>query len=141
MEANADYRRLRAGLWEYHFANPTSAVAKASFRPGLYGRVDKDRWFQTTVTNVDPSAKQCRVLNPYCKRIFTVRELARSQGFPDHFVFYSEDDKVKRMHRQIGNAVPWPLSIALGRELRSALMKQWSKDQESRALEPVGMEV
>ncbi|KAH7927250.1 S-adenosyl-L-methionine-dependent methyltransferase [Leucogyrophana mollusca] len=130
LEANADYRRLRPDLWEWHFANPTSAIAKASFRPGLYGRMDKDGWFQTTVTNVDPSAKQCRVLNPYCKRVVTVRELARSQGFPDHFVFYSKDNKIKRMHRQIGNAVPWQLSIALGRELRSALIAKWVKDQE-----------
>ncbi|KAH7904874.1 hypothetical protein BJ138DRAFT_853320 [Hygrophoropsis aurantiaca] len=35
------------------------------------------------------------------------------------------------MHRQIGNTVPWPVSIALGWELRSALMKPWVKDQES----------
>ena len=29
------------------------------------------------------------------------------------------------MHRQIGNAVPLPISIALGRELRQALFRQW----------------
>lgn len=29
------------------------------------------------------------------------------------------------MHRQIGNAVPLPISIALGRELLKALFKQW----------------
>ena len=32
---------------------------------GNYGRVQQDGWFQTTVTNVDPMAKQCRVLHPY----------------------------------------------------------------------------
>ncbi|OJA18063.1 hypothetical protein AZE42_05415 [Rhizopogon vesiculosus] len=130
MEANADYRRLRPDLWEWHFANPSSAIARAGFKPGLYGRVDKDRWFQATVTNIDPTAKQSRVLNPYCKRIFTVRELARSQGFPDKFVFYAENDHVVTMHRQIGNAVAWPVAIAIGRELKKVLIKMWLKDRE-----------
>lgn len=29
------------------------------------------------------------------------------------------------MHRQIGNAVPFPVSSALGRELREAAFKYW----------------
>jgi hypothetical protein len=32
---------------------------------GYYGRLDKDSYFPTTVTNMDPTAKQCKVLNPY----------------------------------------------------------------------------
>ncbi|KAG1828461.1 hypothetical protein DFJ58DRAFT_672219, partial [Suillus subalutaceus] len=60
-----------------------------------------------------PKCKQSRVLNPYCKRIVTVRELARSQGFPDKFVFQAENDRVMTMHRQIGNAVPWPVAMAI----------------------------
>ena len=35
---------------------------------GLYGRLDKNYVFQTTVTNVEPTAKQSRVLNPYVSR-------------------------------------------------------------------------
>ncbi|KAG0703678.1 S-adenosyl-L-methionine-dependent methyltransferase, partial [Suillus ampliporus] len=127
---NADYRDLQPHLWEWFFANPSSAIARAGFKSGLYGRVDKDDHFQATVTNVDPTAKQCRVLNPYCKRIFTVRELARSQGFPDKFVFHAENDRVMTMHRQIGNAVPWPVSMAIGRELRKAMMMKWLKKRE-----------
>ncbi|KAG2155745.1 S-adenosyl-L-methionine-dependent methyltransferase [Suillus clintonianus] len=130
MEAGADYRRLRPDLWEWHFANPSSSIARAGFKSGLYGRVDENGYFQATVTNVDPSAKQSHVLNPYCKRIFTVRELARSQGFPDKFVFYAEDDRVMTMHRQIGNAVPWPVSMAIGRELRKVLMNKWLKERK-----------
>ena len=38
------------------------------FSQGLYGRLDKDYVFQTTVTNVEPTAKQSRVLNPYVCR-------------------------------------------------------------------------
>ncbi|KAJ6623041.1 S-adenosyl-L-methionine-dependent methyltransferase, partial [Mycena sp. CBHHK59/15] len=68
-----------------------------------------------------PTAKQSRVLHPYCLRMVTVRELARSQGFPDWFVFVSINENVVTIHRQIGNAVPWQVSRALGRELGTAL--------------------
>ena len=33
-------------------------------------------------------------VTPQCHRMVTVRELARSQGFPDSFVFYSINDNV-----------------------------------------------
>ncbi|TFY55316.1 hypothetical protein EVG20_g9367 [Dentipellis fragilis] len=123
--AGADYRDLRKELWEWQFSDPNSAIARGGFRPGLYGRIDKDGYFQTTVTNMEPTAKQSKVLNPYCHRTVTVRELARSQGFPDHFVFHSENNSVLTMHRQIGNAVPLPLGIALGREIRKAQFQMW----------------
>ncbi|KAG2158371.1 uncharacterized protein EDB93DRAFT_1064474, partial [Suillus bovinus] len=56
-----------------------------------------------------------------CKHILTVRKLARSQGFPNKFVFHAENDNVMTMHRQIGNAVPWPVAMAIGRELKKVL--------------------
>ena len=31
------------------------------------------------------------------------------------------------MHRQIGNAVPWPVSVAIAREFRETLYKDWVK--------------
>jgi len=93
----------------------------------MYGRLDKDQYFHTTVTNVEPTAKQSWVLHPECKRVVTVRELARSQGFPDDFIFYSLKNDVKTMHRQIGNAVPWPVACAIGRELKIALCKGWQE--------------
>lgn len=37
---------------------------------GLYGRLDQDRWFSTTVTNINPTAKQSKVLNPYVRSLF-----------------------------------------------------------------------
>ena len=51
-------------------------------------------------------------------RLVSVRECARSQGFPDLYKFYgSALDK----HRQIGNAVPPPMGRALGLEIREAM--------------------
>lgn len=34
------------------------------------------------------------------------------------------------MHRQIGNAVPWPVSMAIAREFRDTLFKRWLKARE-----------
>ncbi|KAI0368858.1 S-adenosyl-L-methionine-dependent methyltransferase [Pilatotrama ljubarskyi] len=130
LEPEADYRRLDARLREWQNANPGSALARDGFRRGLYGRLDKDKWFHTTVTNVEPTAKQSYVIHPWCKRVLTVRELARSQGFPDWFVFHAIDDNVKTLQRHIGNAVPWPVSEALARELRAVMLKKWLQDRE-----------
>ncbi|KAF8559884.1 S-adenosyl-L-methionine-dependent methyltransferase [Imleria badia] len=129
IEPGADYRNLPSELWEWQFVNPASATGKTGYRAGFYGRVERDGWFRTTVTNVDPTAKQSRVIHPYSKRILTVRELARSQGFPDHFTFhvYTRKDHVVTMHRQIGNAVPWPVSVAIAREFRETFYKDWVK--------------
>jgi len=125
LKPRADYRSLPRNLQEWLADNPYSANARKGFKPGLYGRIDGDSFFSTTVTNMEPTAKQSWVLHPTCKRTITVRELARSQGFPDWFTFIALGDSVKTMHRQIGNAVAWPVSMAMGRELRDVLAQEW----------------
>lgn len=124
---------------------------------GLYGRLEWDGFFSTTVTNPEPMGKQgrgnhnafliqsaincgiqfitvlqkqkpvtlivisifvCLVLHPEQHRVVSVRECARSQGFPDRYLFYGS---VLDKHRQVGNAVPPPLGCALGREVLKAL--------------------
>lgn len=42
-----------------------SYFAAAKCRLGFYARLDPDGWFYTTVTNVNPTAKQSKILNPY----------------------------------------------------------------------------
>ena len=39
-------------------------------------------------------------------------------------------DSPSQMHRQIGNAIPWQLGEALGRELRDAMFRKWQKNRE-----------
>lgn len=51
----------------------------------------------------------------------SVRECARSQGFPDSFRFYGT---ILDKHRQIGNAVPPPLSAAVGLEIKKCIQNK-----------------
>ncbi|XP_076753766.1 DNA methyltransferase 1a isoform X1 [Xylocopa sonorina] len=81
---------------------------------GLYGRLEWNGFFSTTITNPEPMGKQGRVLHPVQTRVVSVRECARSQGFPDFFRFYGT---ILDKHRQIGNAVPPPLGLAIGHEI------------------------
>jgi DNA (cytosine-5)-methyltransferase 1 len=67
-------------------------------------------------------------VHPIEPRIFTVREMARFQGFPDHFEFLGKETTGSDRRRfevpqysQVGNAVsPW-LALAVGRKMRSLL--------------------
>jgi DNA (cytosine-5)-methyltransferase 1 len=65
---------------------------------GLYGRVAWDGFFSTTVTNPEPMGKQGRVLHPEQSRVVSVRECARSQGFPDDFYLHGT---LLDKHRQV----------------------------------------
>ncbi|XP_076161949.1 DNA methyltransferase 1a [Ptiloglossa arizonensis] len=88
---------------------------------GLYGRLEWDGFFGTTITNPEPMGKQGRVLHPVQTRVVSVRECARSQGFPDSFRFYGS---LLDKHRQVGNAVPPPLGAAIGHELRKCIQNE-----------------
>ena len=54
---------LPRDFWEWQNAHPLSAAARDGFRGGFYGRLDGDGWFHTTVTNVEPMAKQSHIIH------------------------------------------------------------------------------
>ncbi|KAE8663739.1 DNA (cytosine-5)-methyltransferase 1 [Hibiscus syriacus] len=85
---------------------------------GLFGRLNWEGNFPTSTTDPQPMGKVGMCFHPEQGRILTVRECARSQGFPDGYKF---SGKIQEKHRQIGNAVPPPLAFALGRKLKEAL--------------------
>lgn len=103
---------------------------------GLYGRLEWDGFFSTTVTNPEPMGKQVgaarsvppktkgvppslfffqllplspqgRVLHPEQHRVVSVRECARSQGFPDTYrLFGNILDKHRQVKRGRSRAAP-----------------------------------
>ncbi|KAI3448394.1 hypothetical protein Pfo_005059, partial [Paulownia fortunei] len=85
---------------------------------GLFGRLDWEGNFPTSITDPQPMGKVGMCFHPEQDRIVTVRECARSQGFPDGYKF---SGTVLHKHRQIGNAVPPPLAYALGSKLKEAV--------------------
>uniref|UniRef100_F6XUV4 DNA (cytosine-5)-methyltransferase 1 n=1 Tax=Ciona intestinalis TaxID=7719 RepID=F6XUV4_CIOIN len=91
---------------------------------GLYGRLCWDGFFSTTVTNPEPMGKQGRVLHPQQHRVVSVRECARSQGFPDSYRFFGS---ILDKHREVGNAVPPPMSKAIGLQIKKSL--EWKVQQ------------
>ncbi|XP_059552850.1 DNA (cytosine-5)-methyltransferase 1 isoform X4 [Myotis daubentonii] len=95
---------------------------------GLYGRLEWDGFFSTTVTNPEPMGKQGRVLHPEQHRVVSVRECARSQGFPDTYRLFGN---ILDKHRQVGNAVPPPLAKAIGLEIKRCML---AKAQESASV-------
>ena len=56
--------------------------------------------------------------HPEQDRAFTVREAARIQSFPDHYVFLGSQAE---QYAEVGNAVPPMLACAVGRSLRAVL--------------------
>ncbi|KAK4740996.1 hypothetical protein SAY87_024584 [Trapa incisa] len=85
---------------------------------GLFGRLDWEGNFPTSITDPQPMGKVGMCFHPDQDRILTVRECARSQGFPDEYQFAGN---IQHKHRQIGNAVPPPLAYALGLKLKEAV--------------------
>ena len=81
--------------------------------------------------------KQGRVLHPDQHRVVSVRECARSQGFPDHWEFCGN---VIEKHRQIGNAVAPPMGKAIGLEIRKALSQSSIVKKEENSQESIGEE-
>ncbi|KAI0780552.1 S-adenosyl-L-methionine-dependent methyltransferase [Trametes elegans] len=131
LRANANHEDLPRRLaLSYPAKNSLTRILHKT----LYGRIDANGQFVTAMTTIAPNAKGGTVIHPDQKRILTIRECARAQGFPDHYKFLSTNEQtndiIADQMRQIGNAVPVPLALALGKEIRKAVCELWRAREE-----------
>lgn len=84
-----------------------------------YGRVKPDGLASTILTKCDPHWGAFFHYNQ--ERSFTVREAARIQSFPDHYIFYGSQAE---QFAQVGNAVPPMLSSAVGLAIKTVLEEE-----------------
>lgn len=93
--------------------------ARKSDHTMRYGRVRPDGLASTILTKCDP---HWGAYFHYSQdRSFTVREAARIQSFPDHYVFYGNTSE---QFAQVGNAVPPLLAKAIGLSLINILKQE-----------------
>lgn len=93
--------RIRKDMARYHY-------------PNFFRRFARNEVQGTITAAFKP--ENAGVWHPTKKRIYSVREIARFQAFPDDFVFFGKS--VKSKYQQIGNAIP-PLFVKqLGQRIR-----------------------
>lgn len=90
--------------------------ARKSDHTKRYGRVCPDGLASTILTKCDPHWGAYFHYNQ--DRSFTVREAARIQSFPDHYIFTGTQ---AQQFEQVGNAVPPLLAESVGLSLKSIL--------------------
>jgi len=93
--------------------------ARKSDHTKRYGRVDPNGLASTILTKCDPHWGA--YFHYEQDRTFTVREAARIQSFPDHFIFTGSQSQ---QFAQVGNAVPPLLARAIGLAIKSILMEE-----------------
>ena len=97
--------------------------ARRSDHTKRYGRVDPTGLASTILTKCDPHWGAYFHYNQ--DRVFSVREAARIQTFPDHFQFLGT---LSEQYEQVGNAVPPLLAAAIGKSLISVLRQEQNSD-------------
>lgn len=93
--------------------------ARKSDHTKRYGRVNPNGLASTILTKCDPHWGA--YFHYEQDRVFSVREAARIQTFPDHFIFTGSKAE---QYEQVGNAVPPFLAAAIGHALVKLLAEK-----------------
>jgi len=103
-------------LGSKRFHNHECTAHKVKFNGYIGNRItDKNKPSPTIVGRGGGTGGPVIMPHPDKKRRLSVRETARIQCFPDEMIFCGSKSSA---YRQIGNAVPWKLAFALGKELK-----------------------
>lgn len=90
--------------------------ARRSDHTRRYGRLHPDGLCSTILTKCDPHWGS--FFHPTQDRVISVREAARIQSFPDHYVFKGT---TTQQYEQVGNAVPPLMASAIGDIIRTMI--------------------
>jgi DNA (cytosine-5)-methyltransferase 1 len=93
--------------------------ARRSDHTKRYGRLDPNGLCSTVLTKCDPHWGS--FFHPTQDRVLSVREAARIQSFPDHYVFLG---KPVHQYEQVGNAVPPLLARAIGQSIATNIVSE-----------------
>jgi len=96
------WKKIRDNMAKYHY-------------PNFFRRYARDEIQGTITAAFKP--ENAGVWHPTKDRIYSVREIARFQTFPDDFIF--EGRTIKSKYQQIGNAVPPLIAQKIGIQLKS----------------------
>ncbi len=100
------WKKIRDNMPKYHY-------------PNFFRRYARDEIQGTITAAFKP--ENAAVWHPTKNRIFSVREIARVQTFPDDFVFQGRT--VKSKYQQIGNAVPPHMAKQVAEQLKHYIHK------------------
>ncbi len=95
------WKKIRDNMAKYHY-------------PNFFRRYARNEIQGTITAAFKP--ENAGVWHPTKNRIYSVREIARFQTFPDDFVFKGRNIKCK--YQQIGNAVPPLIAKLIGEQLK-----------------------
>lgn len=87
--------------------------ARRSDHTKRYGRLHPDGMCSTVLTKCDPHWGS--FFHPTQDRVISIREAARIQSFPDHYIFTGS---VTQQYEQVGNAVPPLMAESIGRQIK-----------------------
>ena len=100
------WKRIRDNMVKYHY-------------PNFFRRYARDEIQGTITAAFKP--ENAGVWHPTKDRIYSVREIARVQSFPDDFVFQGRT--IKSKYQQIGNAVPPLMAKQVAEQLKHYIDK------------------